>query len=385
MTVKPSLPEPMLSWLRGHSEDDLPAGTITPASATKWFTDELALQIELATGRARVPHGSFRRRIRSELSEARQLFEERGWLADPRSYHREPPPIENVRSLHSTVGSLAYEHLRFDSTFEPWPGEPGRERWMAYQPVSTGHAWMLRHDGPPRPWIVLVNGYRTGEPAIDLTMFRAARLHHHHGLNVIAVVLPLHGPRRVGTNGSRVLHAGAMNTIFTLAHGAWDVRSVIGWLRSEFGAESIGLSGISLGGYMVALVSGLEPDLVGVIGGVPESDLVRNMRRQLDPLLPPYYEQWGLSWEPLEQVFGVVSPLSFPCLVPRERRYIYAGLFDRWVRPGNVRELWDHWERPDMCWYNGSHLSFPLERSVRDYVDRSLHEMFELPLSSKLA
>ena len=33
-----------------------------------------------------------------------------------------------------------------------------------------------------------------------------------------------------------------------------------------------------------------------------------------------------------------------------------------------------------MCWYNGSHLSFPMERSVRTYVDHSLKEMFDLPL-----
>ncbi len=374
------LPGPVREWIRGHNEEELPAARLTPAASMKWLLDEWTLQLELASGRMRVPHGSFRRRVRSELSEARQLFRARGWLDDPRSYHQEPTPITQVESRPARLGDLAYDHVRFDSNYIPQEGHPGRERWLGYQPIKTGHLWRLRHDDPPgspaRPWLVMVNGYRTGDPVADLGFFRAAHLHHDLGCNLAVIVMPLHGPRSVGATGSRVLHAGAMNTVLTLAQGAWDVRRVIRWLRASEGAEQIGLNGISLGGYMVALVASLEPGLSGVIGGVPESDLARGMRRQLEPLLPPYYEQWGLSWEPLEQVLRVVSPLSFDCLVPVENRYIYAGLLDRWVRPGNVAELWRHWDEPDMCWYQGSHLSFPLEPAVRSYVDRAIGEMF---------
>jgi hypothetical protein len=167
-----------------------------------------------------------------------------------------------------------------------------------------------------------------------------------------------------------------MNTVFTIAQGAWDIRRILGWLRAERGAERVGITGISLGGYMASLVAGLEPDLACVIAGVPEADLVRGMRRQIDPLLPPYYEQWGLSWAPLEQVFTVVSPMSLPSLVPRDRLFIYAGLLDRWVRPGNVKDLWNHWDQPEILWYEGSHLSFPFERSVRRFVDDAVTSTF---------
>lgn len=364
-------------WVRGHTEDDLPEPQATPLAAMKWLTDEWSMQIELAMGRTRVPDGSFRRRLRSELTEARELFEERGWLDDPASYHRSPEgPITGVSVTPAHAGGTPFEHVRFASTYEPWEGEPGSDRWSDYRPVRTGHAWMLRHEGPPRPWMVLVNGYRTGEPALDFASFRAERMHHHHGLNVIAVVLPLHGPRAIGNSGSRVIHAGAMNTVFTLTHGAWDVRSVIRWLRDEHDAPAVGISGISLGGYMVSLVGSLEDDLACVIAGVPESDLVRGIRRQMEPLLPPFYEQWGLSWDPLHQVLSVASPLSLECKVPHDRRYIYAGLLDRWVRPGNVRTLWQHWDEPSIHWYQGSHLSFPFEKSVVRYVDGAIRNSF---------
>jgi hypothetical protein len=37
-----------------------------------------------------------------------------------------------------------------------------------------------------------------------------------------------------------------------------------------------------------------------------------------------------------------------------------------------VRALWEHWGRPRLAWYNGSHLSFAREREVA----RLLREAF---------
>ena len=376
MSRLPANGRSLKNWVRGHTESDLPSVQPTPEAAMKWLVDEWSLQMEMAAGRLRVPDTAFRRRLRNELNAAWELYEDRGWLADPRTYHQDPPTLDEVTTASGIALGMRYEHVRFESGFEPWPDEPGRDRWLDYRPVQTGHAWMMRHDDRPRPWIVLVNGYRTGDPALDLGTFGAARLHRDLGLNVIAAVLPLHGPRAIGSNGGRVLYAGAMNTILTLAQGAWDIRRLISWVRDTHGAPSVGITGISLGGYMSALVSSLQEDLACVIAGVPEADLVRGMRRQLNPLLPPYYEQWGLSWAPLERVFQAVSPMSMPCLVPHDRRYIYAGLLDRWVRPGNVKDLWEHWEQPEILWYQGSHLSFPFEPSVRRFVNQALADSF---------
>ena len=369
--------EPVAEWVRGHNEDGLPAVRQTPAAAWKWMIDEWSLQLELASARMRIPDGSFRRRLRSELADAHSLYAERGWLDDPAAYHRTPPALDSgVAVRAASAGGADFWHVRFASEFEPWPGEPGRERWMGYRPVRTAHAWMLQHDDRPRPWVVAVNGYRTGEPETDLWMLYAHRLHRRWGLNVVAVVLPLHGPRAIGVSGSRVIHAGAMNTVFTVAQGAWDIRRVIGWVRDQHEAPAVAVSGISLGGYMAAMTAALEDDLAAVIAGVPESDLARGTRRQVEPLMPPFYEQWGLSWAPYEQILSVVSPLSLPCKVAPERRYIFAGLLDRWVRPGNVKTLWEHWDQPDMLWYQGSHLSYPFEREVTRYVDRAAAQTF---------
>ncbi len=367
-------------WVRGHGDDDIPDAAWSPASAGKWWIDEWSLQSELAQGRIRIPDISFRRRLREELSEARALFDEQGWIKDPLTYHQEPPATTTMALKSAPFRGLPLERFRFDSDFAPHPDEPGRDRWLSYPKVNEAAGWILRHpDHEERPWIFVINGYRTGDLGVDLMSFRVKHLFRDLGVNVANVTLPLHGPRALGqASGARVLNSGAMNTINTIAHGAWDIRRVLNWLRTEMGATTIGMSGISLGGYMVSLMSCLDDDLACVIAGVPESDLVRGTRRQIEPFLPPFYEQWGLSWGPLERVFTPVSPLTMQCQVPHEGRYIYAGLLDRWVRPGNVKTLWEHWDKPSIHWYQGSHLSFPFEKSVHKFVDNAMRDSLQL-------
>ena len=132
--------------------------------------------------------------------------------------------------------------------------------------------------------------------------------------------------------------------------------------------------GLSLGGFLTALLVCFEDDLACAVAGVPEPDVIRGMRRNVEPLLPPFYEQWGLSWRSMERATRVVSPLAMQPLLPTDRLFIFGGLVDRWVRPGNVKALWEHWDRPEICWYDGGHLSFPIEPKVRRFVVDSLRD-----------
>jgi hypothetical protein len=369
-----TMPTPLREWIVGHREADLPSVRVDPAIVAKWWIDEWALQTEIAVNRSRLPTPDFRRRLRDELGEALDLYARRGWIADPRSFHLDPPTPSagEVDIASRRYRGVTFERVRLPSGYEPHEDEPGRDRWLGYTRNATAYAYLLRHPGPARPWIVCQNGYRTGFPATDFPTFAVERLHHRLGLNVAVAVAPLHGPRREGASGDRVLFSGAMNMVHVGAQAAWDLRRLLAWLRAEQGAPAVGTWGISLGGYIVSLVAALDGDQACVIAGVPEPDLVRGMRRNVEGMLPPFYEQWGLSWSALERVTSVASPLTMPPLVPHDRRYVFAGLVDRWVRPGNVVSLVEHWEHPHVCWYPGSHLSFGHESSVRRFVDDAL-------------
>jgi len=56
-------------------------------------------------------------------------------------------------------------------------------------------------------------------------------------------------------------------------------------------------------------------------------------------------------------VHSVVSPLTRPCLVPRDRRFIIAGLGDRIAVPSGAAALWRHWDEPAIEWRPRGHLT----------------------------
>jgi hypothetical protein len=76
-------------------------------------------------------------------------------------------------------------------------------------------------------------------------------------------------------------------------------------------------------------------------------------------------EYAGVTLDRIERIMRVVSPLSFTPRLPWERRFIYAATADRLVPPATVQTLWEHWGRPRLDWYEGSHTSFGWESTVR--------------------
>ena len=113
------------------------------ALASKIALDEIFFATELASA-AVVPLRQGRRVV-AEMEQALDLFEQRGWLADPRRYHPKPPALSRVRISAGRFPGLAYRQLRFESDYEPHAGEPGRERWLGYAANRTAFAWLLQH------------------------------------------------------------------------------------------------------------------------------------------------------------------------------------------------------------------------------------------------
>jgi hypothetical protein len=311
-------------------------------------------------------------RIEAEVTDALARYEREGWLADPAAYHVAPGPPRDVRLRPARALTLRYEVLSFESGYAPHPGEPGRERYLADAPNATAYAWVLRHP-EPRPWLVCVHGAGMGQAFGDLHVFRAAWLHHALGLNVAFPIQARHGPRRTGSRfGVGFPGDDLMDNVHAIAHSAWDIRRVIAWIREQ-GGETVGLQGLSLGGYTTALVAGLEDDLACAILGVPAVDFADLMDRHTSARFrssPGYERLAGLA----ERAHRVVSPLAIAPRVARERRFIYAGLADRMVHPvRQVHALWTHWEEPAISWFRGSHIGFFLSRPVRDFLSDALN------------
>jgi len=312
-------------------------------------------------------------RLVDEIVDAELMYEGRGWLADPAAYHRTPPPAERPRIESRTAPGIWYESMSFDSGYEPWIDEPGRARWLGYEANQTAHAWLFRHPGPPRPWIVCVPGYRMGHLLFDFVGFRIHWLHRTLGLNVAVPVLPFHGPRCVGKrSGDGYLSGDFLDTVHAQTQTLWDIRRLIGWLRTQ-GAPGIGVYGLSLGGYTAAMLAALEEDLDCVVAGMAPVDFAGLLRANSPNALLRATEWLGFPWADLDRLLRVISPLALPRRVPRERCFLFAGIADGLAPREQTRALWRHWDRPRLVWYRGGHVSFVMEPAVLGLLGEALH------------
>ena len=154
----------------------------------------------------------------------------------------------------------------------------------------------------------------------------------------------------------------------------WDIRRLLSWLRSEQAAPAVGVVGLSLGGYNAALLASLADDLACVVAGIPLTDFTRAIFRHGPALHLEDALRHGVEEGDMRRISSVISPLDIPPRVPHEHRHIFGATGDRLVPPDQVRDLWEHWERPAMVWYPGGHLTFRAHAAVRRMMRTALRE-----------
>jgi hypothetical protein len=353
--------------LDAHPEG-VPAPDRTARLAAEVGLDEAMLGTMMFT--QQFPYSDDHARIEREAALAREQFADAGFLDKPEAYHVCPVDACKGDTVRRSTRGFAFEHLSFPSDYEPRAGEPGRERWLAYENNRTAHAWIVRKN-PERPWLVCLHGYRMGHPLIDLSAFHPHWLHRHHGFNLLIPVLPLHGPRRFGRSGDGFLGGDLLDTIHAEAHAMWDIRRMLAWVRAGTDAP-IGVYGLSLGGYTTALLASLDDRLACAVAGIPATDFARTFFRHGGPWQERAALHAGLSEAKMVELFRVVSPLALTPKVPHEGRAIFAGVGDRLVPPDQVRDLWRHWGEPRIAWYQGAHLTLGLHPEVRAITDTTL-------------
>ena len=315
-------------------------------------------------------------RAGQDIAAAHEMWSERGWLDDPERYHHDPDVPMGCMMTRQRALNVGYEHLTFASRYEPHAGEPGRERWLSYEANRTAHAWVVRARAAGRPWLVCVHGWGMGSPLMDLRAFRSRRLSRDLGLNLLVPVLPLHGPRqKPGANGGEgFMTIDLIDALHGFAQAAWDIRSAIRWIRFHDPDASVGIYGISLGGYTAALTASLEDDLACVIAGIPATDIVDLYRRHSPLNVRRKALATGALGPEAVAVHRVVSPLVLEPKPASERRFLFAGIGDRMSTSRQARKLWEHWDRPRMAWYPGGHVGFFWASQVSRFVEDALAE-----------
>lgn len=321
---------------------------------------------------ARVPGGGRAARMCDEAAELGQVLEDRGWLDDPGGLHLAPLAPDQVHSRPARCYGFDYERIGFESGFVPDPALPGAAAWSAQLPNRRAFAWMLRHPGPPRPWLMCIHGYRMGEPWIDFGLFKPGLLHRRLGLNLIMPILPLHGPRRVGRqSGDHYLDGDLLDLLFAQSQALWDLRRWLAWLRASQPRPQIGVYGISLGGYNTGLLTGYESGIDFGVAAIPVTDFAETLWRVMPPPHRRYFEARGLTQERYRELLKPVSPLTRPTLLAPDRRFVIGASADRIVPVAQPALLARHWD-VETQWYQGSHMSIAREREPGDALEEAI-------------
>ncbi len=287
-----------------------------------------------------------------------------GVLDDPQRAHLVPPALEKHALRRVELAGLpAAEEIRFDSEFEPRDPEV-RERYLDVRQNRTARALLWRHPSGPRATLIVIHGYGMGRAALDARAFELPRLHQGLGLDVALVTLPLHGPRAAGRrSGAGFLDGHPLATNAAFEQAIFELRRLAGWLRAQ-GAPALGVYGMSLGGYTAALFASLERGLACAVPLVPAVSLPAILGASRSPEAKRLRESIGLSDALLSEAWASHDPLRHQPRVAPEGRLILAGLSDRICTPDQVEALWQHWERPPIHWFEGSHLA-PFGRRAR--------------------
>jgi dienelactone hydrolase len=257
---------------------------------------------------------------------------------------------------------------RFAAHYRPHEGVAVPDRRS--DPILVEH-WM-HEDRPPHGTVLALHGFNMGQPRIDAFALFASHW-FRRGLDVALLTLPYHGARTpvdARFSGERFAAADPVVLNEAVRRAVYDVYVVQAWLRDQT-ALPVGLLGLSLGGYITALVAGLCDDLDFAIPMVPPvclGDLAwrffERSRRRTRGSAPAY------SRDELRAMFRVHSPLAFPLRLPRERVLVIAGRGDRIVPPEHPNALWRHWGEPRIHWFSGSHLApFGRDRIVNAVAD----------------
>jgi hypothetical protein len=351
------------------TSDPRPHSRLTPRVRRDALVDAAAYR--LVASRVGRPDADVLQRIDGEVTEALDLFEERGWIADPASYHQAPPAPSGVRTKRGRSGNLRFTSLSWLDGYEPRPEEPGTARFLDYRVNRVARATLLEHRGADRPWLVCLHGFGMGRPGLDLRAFRALRLHRDVGLNLAFLTLPFHGRRNPGPATSPPMpSADVLDTVHGLTQAIWDARQLLAHV-GERTQHPVGLMGLSLGGLVAASVASIDRPhaVVLLVPAVDLPNLMADAAARGDVGATADDEMLARAG----RLFAPVSPLRLTPRVPTERQLIVAGTLDRFARPtGQAVALWHHWGQPALHWYHGGHVSLFWARGVQAAIDAHL-------------
>src|SRR5579872_1698844 len=306
----------------------------------------------------------------ARLAFVREAYGAPSLFADPDTYFVRPPAVAPKETRVRTLpwGGECVE-LSWESVFEPFHDRV-RAKYMSHARNRTAYGRLYVAGSTGRPAVILVHGYMAGQWAVEERVWPIRWL-NGIGLDVALSVLPFHGVRARPEGGAppfpgtdpRFANEGFRQTVA-------DLRVLAAALRSR-GASSVGVMGMSLGGYAAALLGTIERELACVVPLIPLASLADAARDQGQ--LGPDDEPHGIH-AALDAAYRVVSPFARPAMVARERVLVVGAEADRVTPISHAERIARHFGA-DLLRLEGGHLlqtwRRPAFRAVREMLRRN--------------
>jgi hypothetical protein len=299
------------------------------------------------------------RRERPHIAFYRELAD----AADPQAAF--PAPATGVRVRALPAPRFAFrpadghvEMLRFDSPFAAI-NPAVRSSYGAFSENHTAWAQRWCHDDGPRPTLCVIHGFGASPYWLNSAFFNLPWL-YGHGYDILLYVLPFHGvrqPRSAPFSGWGLFAHGFAHFNEAMLQGVYDFRVFFEHLIAR-GVDQVAVTGLSLGGYIAALLAEVDDRLALSVPNAP----VVSMGTLIDQWFPANLliaggtRLAGIEREELDQALAVHSPLTYAPVIAPERRMIIGGLGDRLAPPEQSRMLWEHWDHCRLHWFPGNHV-----------------------------
>ena len=189
-----------------------------------------------------------------------------------------------------------------------------------------------------RPVIILLDGapsvgYPTVLPWIARWLNRA-------GFNTALLVAPYQLKRRP----RRRFEKNCLQFARAMSQNVAEIRSAVGWLLGE-GCPSVGLLGISFGGWTAGLTACSDARIAGAVLAFPrvrvrcdDPVIWRRPRETLHALSP--------AWAAMDTTR--LNLISSTPLIPKENILLIEGLHDLCSDREAIEELWQKWHHPEI-------------------------------------
>jgi hypothetical protein len=253
---------------------------------------------------------------------------------------------ERLRLIFSLYGSWpeVQEHFAFQQSrpivpiLTP-PGPEGVEdlTWLSgYEPFFPQHrdtfasaanaraSARVFWAGAASPVLIVVHGYRAGQYALEQRVWPLSRF-RAMGFTVALFTLPFHGVRLGPGEGRAFPDRDPRANLEGLRQAIFDLGNLIDWFR-ERGHARVGITGMSLGGYVASLLCTAREDLSFLLPWIPLSSFADFALEQGH--LGGELEKRARAHRALEEIYGVASPLRRTPRILPERTLVIGARAD---------------------------------------------------------